>query len=236
MNFGGGALEGDKDQRKTRKEIFEEIIDKSKAYKMVRTEIKMAAQELTSKLDDEYMDLLQLMNLNKSQQRVPKDTNLDKSYEQFASMMVDKKKALPTQVLQTEHEQAKSKKAQLKEMQQKTAGKRFAEDEDEDEVPERKRDAKAKDKREQAVERVQKEAISKYKNDIKASIAEDQVKANIKKLQEQSKRKREEVDSDLASEEEDDDYDEEDEDDDYGDEEGEEENEGSDQEESEESS
>ena len=44
MNFGGGSFgDGDKEQRKTRKEIFEEIIDKSKAYKMVRGEIKMAA-------------------------------------------------------------------------------------------------------------------------------------------------------------------------------------------------
>lgn len=50
MNFGGGAFQQNqqqypdsKDHKKTRKEIYEEIIDKSKAYKMVRNEIKLAA-------------------------------------------------------------------------------------------------------------------------------------------------------------------------------------------------
>ena len=45
MNFGGGEFE-DKSQKKSRKEVFEEIIAKSKTYKMVKNEIKMAASEL----------------------------------------------------------------------------------------------------------------------------------------------------------------------------------------------
>jgi len=46
----------------------------------------------------------------------------------------------------------------------------------------KKRDAKLLNKRERTIEKVQKEAIKKYKNDIKASIAEDEVKERIKKL------------------------------------------------------
>lgn len=53
MNFGGGALDS-KDQKKSRKEVFEEIIAKSKTYKMAHQEIKMAAKELQHRLDDEY--------------------------------------------------------------------------------------------------------------------------------------------------------------------------------------
>ena len=44
MNFGGGELESQK--KRSRKEIFEEIIAKSKAYKAVHTEIKMASDHL----------------------------------------------------------------------------------------------------------------------------------------------------------------------------------------------
>lgn len=47
MNFGGGELETeDPEKKKSRKEIFDEIIAKSKTYKMVKTEIKHAAEEL----------------------------------------------------------------------------------------------------------------------------------------------------------------------------------------------
>ena len=64
MNFGGGEFE-DKTQKKSRKEVFEEIIAKSKTYKMVKNEIKMAASDLAHQLDDEYQDLLPLLNLRK---------------------------------------------------------------------------------------------------------------------------------------------------------------------------
>ena len=67
------------------------------------------------------MDLLPLLNMNKAAQRVPKPTQMDKSYELLASQMADQKRALPTQVLQSELEQAKSKRAQLKALESKTA-------------------------------------------------------------------------------------------------------------------
>lgn len=53
MNFGGGEFsKDDQDHKKSRKEVFEEIIAKSKAYKMANSEIKIAAQELSHKLDE----------------------------------------------------------------------------------------------------------------------------------------------------------------------------------------
>lgn len=44
MNFGGGDI--DRNDPKTRKEVFEEIIAKSKAYKMMKSEIKVAGEQL----------------------------------------------------------------------------------------------------------------------------------------------------------------------------------------------
>jgi nucleolar protein 14 len=58
MNFGGGGVfnttggskanPAKEPAEKTRKEVFEEIIAKSKAYKMAKYEIKEAAKELTT--------------------------------------------------------------------------------------------------------------------------------------------------------------------------------------------
>ena len=55
MNFGGGGRfapqmpvkHHGEDAQKTRKEVFEEIIAKSKAYKAAKYEVKEAAKELT---------------------------------------------------------------------------------------------------------------------------------------------------------------------------------------------
>jgi hypothetical protein len=51
MNF-GGSREAKQSHAKTRKEVFEEIIAKSKAYKAAKFEIKEAAKDLTDRLDE----------------------------------------------------------------------------------------------------------------------------------------------------------------------------------------
>lgn len=45
--------------------MYEEIISKSKAYKMAKNEIKLAAEHLRTKLDDEFQDLMPLLNMSK---------------------------------------------------------------------------------------------------------------------------------------------------------------------------
>ena len=65
MNFGGGNDQKEEGKKKSRKEVFDEIIAKSKAYKMANYEIKEAAKDLTEKLDNQYQDLLPLLNLSK---------------------------------------------------------------------------------------------------------------------------------------------------------------------------
>lgn len=50
LNFGGGNT--DENKKKSRKEVFEEIIAKSKAYKAASYEVKLAAAELQNRLDN----------------------------------------------------------------------------------------------------------------------------------------------------------------------------------------
>ena len=87
MNFGGGRkpLAEAKPEEKTRKEVFEEIIAKSKAYKAARFEIKEAAKELTDRLDSQFFDILPLLNMSKvkTTNEVPE---ID-GYEQIAAKL-----------------------------------------------------------------------------------------------------------------------------------------------------
>ena len=85
MNFGGGGKYQKQPKEveegpKSRKEVFEEIIAKSKAYKMAKYEIKEAAAELTTRLDDQYFDILSLLNMSKVKTNAKEDVVLD-SYE-----------------------------------------------------------------------------------------------------------------------------------------------------------
>lgn len=64
MNFGGGEENGAMDplsRKKTRKEVFEEIIEKSRNYDAARKEMKVITQNVTKELDDDYQNLLQVL-------------------------------------------------------------------------------------------------------------------------------------------------------------------------------
>lgn len=114
MNFGGGRDQQvkpvEKDSTKTRKEVFEEIIAKSKAYKAAKFEVKEAAQELTTRLDNQYFDILSLLNLSKVKQTTDAQTTVIDSYEQIASKLKEHQKAAPAHVLLGEKEQARMRK------------------------------------------------------------------------------------------------------------------------------
>lgn len=97
MNFGGGQFNGKREPtyekekvepHKTRKEVFEEIIAKSKAYKMAKFEVKEAASELTTRLDNQFFDILQLLNMSKVRNRdLPEGPVELDSYEQIAAKL-----------------------------------------------------------------------------------------------------------------------------------------------------
>ena len=63
MNFGGGDQDDEgRDKKKTRKEVFEEIIEKSRSYDAARKELKQINLNMQKELDHDYQDLLGRLN------------------------------------------------------------------------------------------------------------------------------------------------------------------------------
>ena len=58
MNFGQGDGQTGDERKKSRKEIFEEIIEKSKAYKEANKELTNINTDLIKELDDDYLDII----------------------------------------------------------------------------------------------------------------------------------------------------------------------------------
>lgn len=54
MNFGGGEEMNDQPVKKTRKEVFQEIIEKSKNYDAARKELKKINSEMHKELNDGF--------------------------------------------------------------------------------------------------------------------------------------------------------------------------------------
>jgi nucleolar protein 14 len=115
MNFGGGSKRTtvNKDpEDKTRKEIFEEIIAKSKAYKAAKFEVKEAAKELTDRLDKQFFDILPLLNMSKVKTSTTEESGID-AYEQIAAKLKEQARAQPSHVVMGEREQARMRKTKL---------------------------------------------------------------------------------------------------------------------------
>lgn len=72
MNFGSGN--NGEEKRKSRKEVFEEIIEKSKAYKDANKELKTINQELCQELDEGYNDLLGMLDFTRKKNNAPAES------------------------------------------------------------------------------------------------------------------------------------------------------------------
>ena len=59
LNFGGGEEEPSK--KKTRKEVFEEIIEKSRSYDAARKEMKQINVTLQRELDGDFQELMKVI-------------------------------------------------------------------------------------------------------------------------------------------------------------------------------
>ena len=95
MNFGGGEAnpedeEAEKPVKKTRKEVFEEIMEKSKNYDEARKELKQINLSLQKELDNDYQDLLSVLNLKKDAKVDPQAFNLALS-EKMAKKALEEK-------------------------------------------------------------------------------------------------------------------------------------------------
>lgn len=56
MNFGGGDVDedGEPEKKKTRKEVFEEIMEKAKSFDAARKELKTINLAMQKELDNDY--------------------------------------------------------------------------------------------------------------------------------------------------------------------------------------
>ena len=74
LNFGQGGYGDAEERQKTRKEIFEEIITKSKAYKEANKELKSINQELIQELDDDYLDIIGKLDFTRRKNGAPAES------------------------------------------------------------------------------------------------------------------------------------------------------------------
>ena len=142
--------------------MFQEIIEKSKAWDAQRQQVKELNEELKHELDDEFPELLGMLDFNRKKlmdEPVKKKNQDPTSYEEIAhSLKTAVRQAPVKQVNQlTEHEQAVMRKKKLLEAH-----------EAEQSTTLNKREAKKQSKREQAIERHVKEAERENKHDKKA--------------------------------------------------------------------
>ncbi|KAH8890955.1 Nop14-like protein [Thozetella sp. PMI_491] len=116
---------GDQPERKkTKSEVMQEVIAKSKEYKYLRQAAKEEDTELRSELDKELPELQALLL---SQKPKPKDTKigamggdkmtLDKDYDLSVKQLAADRRAQPTQRTKTEEEKAEEDANRLKELE-----------------------------------------------------------------------------------------------------------------------
>ena len=74
MNFGQGDGQNGDERKKSRKEIFEEIIEKSKAYKEANKELKNINTELIKELDDDYLDIIGKLDFSRRKNGAPAES------------------------------------------------------------------------------------------------------------------------------------------------------------------
>ena len=157
LNFGGGSFEGLTEadmekKKKTREERFEEIMTKSKAFKMHAQEVKQATLEETRKLDDEWGEVAGLLNFNK---RSKKEKVSGYKEDKFDNILTQLKTegaqlAQPAKAVLTEKEKAKAKRERLEKLAKKQKGEE--DDDHENEEFTKKREAKLQSKRDQALQ------------------------------------------------------------------------------------
>uniref|UniRef100_A0A8B9BMP1 NOP14 nucleolar protein n=1 Tax=Anser brachyrhynchus TaxID=132585 RepID=A0A8B9BMP1_9AVES len=124
-HFGGGggllrkkASSGQEDEEekpKSRKELIEELIAKSKQEKQVRQSQRESALELTEKLDNDWKEIQTLMA-----RKTPKSERKDKEPDEYDMIVRElgfEMKAKPSERMKTEEELAKEEQARLQKLE-----------------------------------------------------------------------------------------------------------------------
>ncbi|KAK4165680.1 putative nucleolar complex protein 14 [Cladorrhinum sp. PSN259] len=144
------------ERKKTKKEVYEEIIAKSKLHKLERQEAKDEDTELRQELDKQLPELQRLLfsrNLPASKQGDTDKSQLliagkekavfDKDYDMEVKKLINDKRAAPTDRIKTEEEREGEEANRLKELEEKRLkrmrGEPVSDDEDEDDKKKKKK-------------------------------------------------------------------------------------------------
>ncbi|VBB72492.1 Putative nucleolar complex protein 14 [Podospora comata] len=141
----GEQEEGQPERKKTKKEIYEEIIAKSKLHKELRQEAKEEDNELRAEIDEAMRDLRPLLfDRIKPPAKSDKPTlviagkdqaTLDREYDIQVKRMASDKRAAPTDKMKTEEEKAAEEANRLKKLEEdrlkRMRGEKVSDDEQE---------------------------------------------------------------------------------------------------------
>lgn len=117
VHFGG--FEG-----KSKNEVYQEIIQKSKMHKLERKMAKEADEELTREVDNQLLDIRDLLTTNSSSANLPPVRRYadgsfrnEEDYDRYVKELIYEKRAQATDRLKTEEEVALEEKAKLEKLE-----------------------------------------------------------------------------------------------------------------------
>ncbi|KAK3329650.1 nucleolar protein 14 [Apodospora peruviana] len=141
------------DRKKSKKDIYEEIIAKSKLHKYERQAAKEDDNDLRMELDQELPELQDLLFSRKKPEAKGAESpviiagvdkvTLDKDYDVRVKKLAMDKRAAPTERTKTEEEKAEEASKRLKELEEKRLRRMRGEDVSEDEEEEKPKRGKA---------------------------------------------------------------------------------------------
>ena len=109
-----GPEERDDSEPKTKREIMQEIIAKSKQMKAERQKTKIEDEELMEQLDKDFREIQSLIiSSGPSEKVIPEETEATQNYEAIIHELATERRAKPTDRLKTDLEIAKEEKERL---------------------------------------------------------------------------------------------------------------------------
>jgi nucleolar protein 14 len=127
-HFGGlmrKKEDGQEGRPKTKKEVMEEIIAKSKFYKAQKARAREERSQLTEKLDDDFTSIRELLSFRDKEADEERegelpmfkdDTNVDE-YDKLMRQMIFEPRAQPSNALRTEEQMALAERERLEQLE-----------------------------------------------------------------------------------------------------------------------
>lgn len=118
-HFGGGVLKKADENKRSRKDLIEELIAESKKRKAEKQKNREQTIELTEKLDSEWKDLLPMVTSIKTGAAVLNNDEISKpdSYDTVMKQLIFEARGKPSDRLKSEDELAKEEKERLEKLE-----------------------------------------------------------------------------------------------------------------------